>query len=162
MNKPTGERADGFDGYLTNGLGLNYFLRRPSKDSTDHYLLRKNHILGNPRDEFIDLDENLLSKALIETNKRPRFRDQSYPSPKLVREKYRDVNNPLLIIYPIKPDNGYVTSSKVGNEPYISFAISFPHSNTGVAVSYSVNQLNDFADTEDIFESENDNVYERN
>jgi hypothetical protein len=43
----------------------------------------------------------------------------------------------------------------------MSFAISFPHTNTGVAVSYSVNQVNDFADTEDIFESENDNVYEQ-
>ena len=41
----------------------------------------------------------------------------------------------------------------------MSFAISFPHTNTGVAISYSVNQLTDFADTEDIFEQENDNVY---
>ena len=96
-----------------------------------------------------------------ETNQKLKDRNQSYPSPKLVREKYRDVKHPLLIIYPIKPTNDYVTSNADGNEPYMSFAISFPHTNTGVAISYSVNQMNDFADTEDIFESENDNVYEQ-
>ena len=117
--------------------------------------------MRNPRDEFIDLDESDLADALAETNKNHKDRNQSYPSPKLVREKYRDLKNPLLIIYPLKPDDGFVTSNKDGNEPYISFAISFPHTNTGVAVSYSVNQLNDFADTEDIFESENDNEYEQ-
>lgn len=161
MNKPTGEKVLEHDGYLSNGLGFNYFLRVPSNDSTDNYLLRKNHILGNPRDEFIDLDESKLSAALEETNQKLKDRNQSYPIPKLVREKYRDVKHPLLIIYPIKPTNDYVTSNADGNEPYMSFAISFPHTNTGVAISYSVNQMNDFADTEDIFESENDNVYEQ-
>lgn len=161
MNKPTGEKVLEHDGYLSNGLGFNYFLRVPSNDSTDNYLLRKNHILGNPRDEFIDLDESKLSAALEETNQKLKDRNQSYPSPKLVREKYRDVKHPLLIIYPIKPTNDYVTSNADGNEPYMSFAISFPHTNTGVAISYSVNQMNDFADTEDIFELENDNVYEQ-
>lgn len=161
MNKPVGERAQEYDGYLSNGLGFNYFLRVPSNDSTDHYLLRKNHILGNPRDEFVDLSEETLRKALEETNQKLKDRNQTYPSPKLVREKYRDVKHPLLIVYPIKPSHDYVTSNSDGNEPFMSFAISFPHTNTGVAVSYSVNQVNDFADTEDIFESENDNVYEQ-
>lgn len=161
MNKPTGERGQEYDGYLSNGLGFNYFLRVPSNDSTDHYLLRKNHILGNPRDEFVDLSEKTLLKALEETNQKLKDRNQTYPSPKLVREKYRDVKHPLLIVYPIKPSDDYVTSNSGGNEPFMSFAISFPHTNTGVAVSYSVNQVNDFADTEDIFELENDNVYEQ-
>lgn len=161
MNKPTGERNGKFDGYLTKGLGFNYFMRRRSSEASEHYLLRKNHILGNPRDEFIDLDENTLKNALDETNQKLKDRKQTYPSPKLVREKYRDVKHPLLVIYPLKPSNDYVTKNVDGNEPYMSFAISFPHTNTGVAISYSVNQLNDFADTEDIFESENDNVYEQ-
>ena len=161
MNKPTGEKAQESDGYLSNGLGFNYFMRMPSIDASEHYLLRKNHILGNPRDEFIDLDEDTLKAALDETNQKLKDRKQTYPSPKLVREKYRDVRQPLLIIYPIKPSADYVTKNKDGNEPYMSFAISFPHTNTGVAISYTVNQLNDFADTEDIFEQENDNVYEQ-
>lgn len=161
MNKPTGEKGDKCDGYLSNGIGFNYFKRVPSDDSSEHYLLRKNHILGNPRDEFVDLDKSLLDCALEETKTKHKDRKLPYPSPKLVREKYRNVKNPLLIIYPLKPTDGFVSSSKDGNEPYISFAISFPHTNTGVAVSYAVNQMNDFADTEDIFESENDNVYEQ-
>ena len=161
MNKPTGEKTGECDGYLSNGVGFNYFMRMPSSDASEHYLLRKNHILGNPRDEFIDLDEDVLKEALDETNRKLKDRRQAYPSPKLVREKYRDVNHPLLIIYPIKPSVDYVTANKDGNEPYMSFAISFPHTNTGVAISYSVNQLTDFADTEDIFEQENDNVYEQ-
>ena len=161
MNKPTGEKTGECDGYLSNGLGFNYFMRMPSSDASEHYLLRKNHILGNPRDEFIDLDEDVLKEALDETNRKLKDRKQAYPSPKLVREKYRDVQHPLLIIYPIKPSVDYVTANKDGNEPYMSFAISFPHTNTGVAISYSVNQLTDFADTEDIFEQENDNVYEQ-
>lgn len=136
-------------------------MRMPSSDASEHYLLRKNHILGNPRDEFLDLDDALLKDAIVETNEKLKDRKQSYPSPKLVREKYRDVKHPLLIIYPIKPSADYVTANKDGNEPYMSFAISFPHTNTGVAISYSVNQLTDFADTEDIFEQENDNVYEQ-
>ena len=161
MNKPTGEKTGVCDGYLSNGLGFNYFMRMPSSDASEHYLLRKNHILGNPRDEFIDLDETVLKDALDETNRKLKDRKQSYPSPKLVREKYRDVRNPLLIIYPLKPSVDYVVANKEGNEPYMSFAISFPRTNTGVAISYSVNQLTDFADTEDIFEQENDNVYEQ-
>lgn len=161
MNKPTGEKAHESDGYLSNGIGFNCFMRMPSSDASEHYLLRKNHILGNPRDEFIDLDESMLKDALEETNQKLKDRKQTYPSPKLVREKYRDVKHPLLIVYPLKPSADYVTKNKDGNEPYMSFAISFPHTNTGVAVSYTVNQLTDFADTEDIFEQENDNVYEQ-
>ena len=103
MNKPTGEKTGECDGYLSNGVGFNYFMRMPSSDASEHYLLRKNHILGNPRDEFIDLDEDVLKEALDETNRKLKDRKQAYPSPKLVREKYRDVNHPLLIIYPIKP-----------------------------------------------------------
>ena len=161
MNKPTGEIANKFDICLSNGIGINYFKRVPSEDSSEHYLIRKNHILGNPRDEFIDLDEGVLADALSETNKKYKNRNQSYPSPKLVREKFREVKNPLLIIYPLKPKDNFISSYGAGNEPYMSFAISFPHTNTDVAVSYSVNQLNDFADTEDIFEQDNDNVYEQ-
>lgn len=162
MNKPIGEKNSDYDGYLSNGLGFNFFMRMPSDDASEHYLLRKNHILGSPRDEFIDLEESVLKEALDETNKRLKNRKQLYPSPKLVREKYRDVKHPLLIVYPIKPSTDYVTKNKDGNEPYVSFAISFPHTDTGVATSYSSNQPNDFdfADTEDIFEQENDNIYE--
>ena len=40
-------------------------MRMPSSDASEHYLLRKNHILGNPRDEFIDLDEDVLKRQEV-------------------------------------------------------------------------------------------------
>ena len=45
-------------------------MRMPSSDASEHYLLRKNHILGNPRDEFLDLDDALLKNAIVETNEK--------------------------------------------------------------------------------------------
>ncbi len=160
MDKPTGEIPGKFDGYLKNGIGLNYFKRKPSDDSREHYLLRKNHILGSPRDEFIDLDGELLKNALEETRKLKKNESLDCPSPKLVREKYRDVKHALLILYPLKTSDTYVTNVENEKNPFMSFAISFPHTDSGVAVSYTVNQIADFADSEEIFEMENDNSYE--
>lgn len=161
MNKPTGEISGKYDCNLTNGIGLNFFKRKPSDDSGEHYLLRKNHILGSPRDEFVDLDVDLLNKALKETCKIKKNDSLDYPSPKLVREKYRDTKHALLILYPLKTSDSYVTNLENGKVPFMSFAISFPHTRSGVAVSYAVNQIADFADSEEIFESENDNLYEQ-
>ena len=45
------------------------------------------------------------------------------------------------------------------DEPFIGLAISFPGSETNYAVSYVVNQVGDFVETEDMFDENNDNVY---
>lgn len=39
MNKPQGEKKGKCDGCLSNGLGFNYFMRMPSSDASEHYLL---------------------------------------------------------------------------------------------------------------------------
>lgn len=49
---------------------------------------------------------------------------------------------------------------KAEDEPFIGLAISFPGSNTDHAVSYVVNQVGDFAETEEMFDENNDNIYE--
>ena len=162
MTRSKGEKeTSGVDGYFSNGLGFNFYYRQPSQDSnSETYMIRKNHILGNPKDEFVDLDKNILKKALDETNElykqkhNGEERKLDYPSPKLVREKYRDCKHPLLMIFPLKDKEIY--SHK---EPYIGFAVAFPHTNTNVAVSYTTNQIADFADTEDLFDNNNDNTY---
>ena len=41
---------------------------------------------------------------------------------------------------------------KAEDDPFIGLAISFPGSNTDHAVSYIVNQVGDFAETEDMFD----------
>lgn len=156
MNRPNGEKSGEPDGFLTTGISYNCFMRKPSEDSSTHYLIRKNHILGSPHDEFIDLDRDTLENALVETREKLKDKKRTYPSPKLVREKYRDIQHPLLIIYPIKPSEDFIYSNGKKNEPYMSFAISFPHTETNVAVSYTVNQIAEFADTKDYFDSEDD------
>ena len=47
----------------------------------------------------------------------------------------------------------------VADEPFIGLAISFPGSETNRAISYVVNQVGDFVETEDMFDDNNDNVY---
>ena len=50
--------------------------------------------------------------------------------------------------------------SKHTDEPFVGFAISFPHTNTSFAgVEYTANMGEEFAATEDAFEEENDNEY---
>lgn len=90
--------------------------------------------------------------------------DKDYPSPELVRKEYRPKQTPLLIIYPLNPVCSNVKGAqieyKAEDEPFIGLAISFPGSNTDHAVSYVVNQVGDFAETEEMFDENNDNIYE--
>lgn len=51
-------------------------------------------------------------------------------------------------------------SYKITDESFIGFVISFPNSETGIAVSYTVNQVAEFAETENTFDTENDNNYD--
>lgn len=46
------------------------------------------------------------------------------------------------------------------DEPFIGFAISFPNSKSRIAISYRVNQVAEFAETEDMFDATNDNIYD--
>lgn len=45
------------------------------------------------------------------------------------------------------------------DEPFIGLAVAFPGSDTGRAVSYVVNQVADFTETENTFDEDNDNTY---
>lgn len=160
MNKENTQNKFSFD----NGIEVGCFDRNRAKEiGDDTYFIRKNHIVGNPTDEFIDIDKKLLPKALQETRdimqKQGREWDKDYPSPKIVREKYRSVTNPLLIIYPLNPkcaniknENGTIKEGTVqyteNDPPFIGFAIAFPHSNSANStVTYAVNmpdELDDF------------------
>lgn len=194
---------------FSNGITVGCFDRNRAED-TDYstYYIRKNHIVGNQQDEFVDLDNSdLIERALEETQKRKYlinrsdWRDLSitekdnarqdldvtwntmskeekmrgwkeeYPSPEIVRQDFRPNTNPLLLIYPINPEsaniknkqgniiNGTITYKKT-DEPFIGLVLSFPGSETGVSVSYTVNQIAEFAETENNFDNENDNVYD--
>lgn len=152
------------------------FNRSRAIDSSNYktYFIRKNHIVGNPSDELIDLDDDLLNEALketIELNKKKGIEwKHTYPQPIVVRSKFRPINQPLLIIYPLNPEyanvkdeNGNIvpgtTIFTAEDDPFVGFAISFPHTNTNCAVSYKVNMVAEYADIEDNFDNENDNTY---
>ena len=156
---------------FSNEIKVGCFIRNRAKDVVDPntYYIRKNHIVGNQCDEFIDLDKDLLSEALEETKRRKKEKtgeewNKDYPSPELVRKEYRPKQTPLLIIYPLNPECSNVKGAqieyKAEDAPFIGLAISFPGSNTDHAVSYIVNQVGDFAETEDMFDENNDNTYE--
>ena len=157
---------------FSNGVQVGCFIRRQAKDAQNSktYYIRKNHIVGNPTDEFIDLPADMLSDALDETRDR-KFKageewKHDYPSPQLVRQEFRSKQTPLLMIYPLNPAFSNVsgltdtTTDTKNDEPFIGFAIAFPHSDTNKAISYVANQVTDFAITEENFDNTNDNTYD--
>lgn len=190
---------------FSNKIQAGCFDRNRAEDTNwNTYYIRKNHIVGNQTDEFIDLDEDLLEMALEETQKRKtlsnlnkdwkrlsiseqeafnaewntlneqekkRYWNKDYPAPEIVRQEFRPRTNPLLLIYPLNPKCANVKNKKdeiqsgtisynITDEPCIGFVISFPSSSTNIAISYAVNQVAEFAETEDLFNNENDNVYD--
>ena len=154
-------RKDGAEGTFSfkNGFQVNCFKRNHSPETTANtYYIRKNHILGNPTHEFLDLNQDILNKALERTKQIDETWDKDYPKPAIVRQEFRDVRTPLLIIYPLSAEYA-ISSSEEGydDKPFIGFAISFPHSNTNIAISYTVNRISEYATSEDTFEQENDN-----
>ena len=86
-----------------------------------------------------------------------------------MRQQIRGVNEPLLLIYTLDPYYAFdlgvdgklnKTKSRYGHndEPFVGFAIAFPHTDTGYSVSYTANMVDDFAQTNDDFD--NDNIIE--
>ncbi len=162
---------------FSNGMKVGCWTRNRSKDTNDlnTYFIRKNHIVGNQKEEFIDIDEETIERALQVTIERKREKEEEwthdYPSPELVRKEFRSKTNPLLLIYPLNPEGANVKDNN-GNiiygtevytaqdEPFIGFAISFPRTDTGEAVSYQVNTIADIASTEDTFDNDNDVDYD--
>lgn len=162
---------------FSNGMKVGCWTRNRSKDTNDlnTYFIRKNHIVGNQKEEFIDLDEDIIKQALQITIERKRENGEDwlhdYPSPELIRKEFRSKTNPLLLIYPLNPEGANVKDNN-GNtiqgteaytaqdEPFIGFAISFPRTDTGEAVSYQVNTIADIASTEESFDNDNDVDYD--
>lgn len=130
----------------------------------DSYYIRKNHIVGDQTDEFIDLDTGLLAEALEITKERKKEHgiiwDKPYPAPDIVREEFRPATQPLLMIYPLNPrgaDESFPDTCK----PFIGLVISFPDtSRKDMAVSYVANPISEYADEEELFNNENDNAYD--
>lgn len=173
LSKDKASKNYSFDDNIVN-VGCWNRTRAEDTSGLDTYFIRKNHIVGNQQDEFIDLEQELLDEALkttIEVKKKEgRVWKNDYPAPDIVRKQFRAKINPLLIIYPLNPvyanvvdkKNSIVPNTVVYTEkddPIIGFAIAFPKTDSGKAIAYRVNSVGDYADIEDDFENENDNDY---
>ena len=173
MNK-TADSGPNKEYCFCNKYKVNCFYRNRAID-TDYktYFIRKNHIVGNQADEFVDLDKNVLNEALEATKqeaiKSGKTWAKAYPKPLVVRSNFRPKAQPLLIIYPLNPIGANVMKNNVpvegspvftvGDDPFVGFAISFPATDTSIAVNYKVNMVGEYADIEDNFDNENDNEY---
>lgn len=171
INKTTAPTAEWV---YSNGIRVGCSKRTRANDTDDRsYCIRNGHIIGR-WDELIDLDEQTLSSALTRTKEIKEAAGEEwkekFPSQAIVREEYRNVKNPVLLIYTLDPyyanviENGEIKKGtlehKHDDEPFIGFAISFPHTNTSFeGVQYTANLINEFAATEEAFEEENDNDY---
>ncbi|MCM1178227.1 MAG: Z1 domain-containing protein [Clostridium sp.] len=149
---------------FSNGITVNCFLRNKADNTTkESYFIKKNHIVGNPEDEFIDLPDSILSAALERTkevkSQHGKEWKKTYPAPEIVRNEFRDATNPLLMIYPLDA-HGADESNKHTDDPIIGLVISFPNSSDkNMAISYTANLISEYAEDEENFYNENDNTY---
>lgn len=147
----------------------NCYFRNNATDTSDgkspeSYYIRKNHIVGDRTDEFLDLDQALLEEALKKTKERKNDPSkpwkESYPAPDIVREEFRPKSQPLLMIYPLNPRGADNSLPDTGN-PFIGLVIAFPATTrTDIAYDYVINQVEDFAEDEQNFDETNDNTYD--
>ena len=144
--------------------------RTRAADTGDNvYCIRKNHIIGH-YDDVLDIPNDVMEIAkerMLEIN--PDWKGE-YPNGRLIREEFRSPNEPLLIIYTLDPyyanpldRDGSIDSSRIrfshNDDPFVGYAIAFPKTNTGYTVNYTANMVEDFEHTEDLFDENNDNIY---
>jgi hypothetical protein len=138
--------------------------KNSAKDWQQTYVITKAQIIS-PQDELIDLTEDQITKALLETQqdwiKKEKKGVPSYPS--TFRIKYnRPAEKGLLLIYPLDPKVEYNGSQAkdtqiLTNIPVVGFAISFPNIENDEKVEYAVNeQHNSEYDYDESLDNEDD------
>lgn len=142
-------------------LNIGSLIRTQDMNMSDDsvYYLTKSHIIS-PEHEFIDLTAAEYTRAMnLTKEKRTKSGEPNYPNGKIVRERVRQPQNPLLLLYLLDPVESKTGLPK-GTQPFIGYAISFPKSKFDNRVSYVVHEqlLSQFdfqdGDMED-FEDEN-------
>jgi hypothetical protein len=157
----------------SNDIVVGTLKRTRAKDTNDNvYCIRKNHIISR-YDDVLDLTPDMMLQACKRMKEIDPEWDDKYPGGRLVREEFRNPNTPLLIIYTLDPyyanpldKDGKIDKTRIRfnhtDEPFVGYAIAFPNTNTGYTVDYTANMVEDFEHTEDLFENDNDNVYNDN
>lgn len=156
-----GGSGAGDEHIFPGGAPLNsYFIRRTEDPDEAERQDPKNFAIGvltDPKDEGIDLDDDIWRKALDLTRSawkpepaRGRVNQPSFPSGKGIRETRGklggDADRGLLLLYPLSP---YFYKDKKPerlivpgwSKPIMAFAIAFPASERAIKVEYEVNLL---------------------
>ena len=123
--------------------GLTY--RDDFTPGASFYTLRKRHLI-DPKHELLDLDDDRMDEALKQTigvwekstRKKEDDKQPDHPSGKSARN-VRDPGCGLLLFYPITPDD--LAARSTGDPFFSAFAISFPKSESGRTVTYTVNNV---------------------
>lgn len=139
-----------------NGItNIGCIIRRNDKDKNDSQNLNiiRNHIIG-PKDEFYDLTESEINRALIRTKSLNSEYKNDFPNGEIVRNEFREPKTGYLMLYFLNPIEAGLNNDSA---PIIGFAISFPRSRSNLFVSYAVHrELLPFFDINDEIENEND------
>ncbi len=127
-------------------LNIGHYLRNfDLENSNDQiYYIRRSHIIS-PRDEFIDLTQEEIQRAMIRTEGLWRSKNKDgnpeYPNGEIVRNEIRRPQNPLLLIYFLDPSGANGPHDQVQiTEPIVGYAISFPASRFNASVTYAVHE----------------------
>jgi hypothetical protein len=129
--------------YTINKFNIGCYERSDAKDRQDSqtYFIKKNHIIS-PKDEFIDLSNEIKTEALNRTIEFHQKHNETYkndfPSGEIVRREFRNPNNPLLLIYFLDPIGAFGVNNS--SEPIVGFAISFPRSNSSPTLKFAVHK----------------------
>ncbi len=153
---------------LANGIKAGCSFRNAVEDSKDVYYIRKSHILSSAEDELIDIEDEMLTRAMIRSIEIDQtWSRKDYPKPEIVRREYRSAQNPLLIIYPLDPRGANTWSDRkrttmlvdrgfsIEDDPIIGFAIVFPMSNDmkNAVIEYAINNslIDEFIESENYY-----------
>ena len=126
-------KKDAKKNYTIDRFNIGCYERSDAKDRQDSqtYFIKKNHIIS-PKDEFIDLSNEIKTEALNRTIEFHQKHNETYkndfPSGEIVRREFRNPSNPLLLIYFLDPSGAFGVDNS--SEPIVGFAISFPRSNS--------------------------------
>lgn len=155
-----GNGAGGEHVFPGGGPSNSYFIRKTEDPEELEQRDSKNFAIGvltDPKDEGIDLNDDIWRKALNLTRSawkpdpsRGRLNQPSFPSGKGIREMRGrlggDADRGLLLLYPLSPYyykdkkcNGLIVPE--WDKPIMAFAIAFPASERAIKVEYEVNLL---------------------
>jgi len=156
-----GGNGSGDEHVFPGGVPSNTYSVRKTEDSVDSEKIDPKSfaigVLTDPKDEGIDLDDDVWREALALTRAawkpeptRGRTSPPTFPSGRGIREAREKVGGEvdcgLLLLYPLTP---YIYKEKTRDrlivpgwsKPIMAFAIAFPSSDNPISVEYEVNLL---------------------